>query len=48
MTLAVVLSCLTVVGIILAIAVLERPPASEDHEPLPEDFEVDNFTHQCR
>lgn len=45
MTLAVVLGCLTVLGIILAIVVLERPPAPEGHESL--DFDEDIFT-QCR
>lgn len=44
MTLAVVLGCLTVLGIILAIAVLERPPTTEGRET--QDFE-DNFT-QCQ
>ncbi|XP_037550629.1 5'-3' exonuclease PLD4 [Nematolebias whitei] len=42
-TLAVVLGCLTVLGIVLAIVVLERPPTTEGHET--QDFE-DNFT-QC-
>lgn len=34
-TLAVVLGCLTVLGILLAIAVLERPPVPKDHKTLP-------------
>ncbi|XP_017272816.1 5'-3' exonuclease PLD4 isoform X2 [Kryptolebias marmoratus] len=46
-TLAVVLGCLTVLGVILAIAVLERPAAPKDHETLPQDTEGDNSTHQC-
>uniref|UniRef100_A0A665UWX0 Phospholipase D family member 4 n=2 Tax=Echeneis naucrates TaxID=173247 RepID=A0A665UWX0_ECHNA len=36
-TLAVVLGCLLVLGILLAIAVLERPPPPKDHEMLPQD-----------
>ncbi|XP_076605005.1 5'-3' exonuclease PLD4 [Chaetodon auriga] len=36
-TLAVVLACLTVLGIVLAIAVLERPDPPKDHETLPGD-----------
>ncbi|XP_067471135.1 5'-3' exonuclease PLD4 [Thunnus thynnus] len=47
-TLAVVLGCLTVLGILLAIAVLKRPPAPKDHETLPGDAGGDNFTtDQC-
>ncbi|KAK5857241.1 hypothetical protein PBY51_010499 [Eleginops maclovinus] len=33
--LAVILGCLTVLGVLLAIAVLERPPAPKDHKTLP-------------
>lgn len=48
MTLAVVLGCLTVLGIVLAIAVLERPPPPEDHGTLPgEACGSDFFTDQC-
>ncbi|XP_029316039.1 phospholipase D4 isoform X1 [Cottoperca gobio] len=48
-TLAVVLGCLTVLGILLAIAVLERPAAPKDHETLPQDTGGGNFsTEQCR
>ncbi|XP_010736554.2 phospholipase D4 [Larimichthys crocea] len=47
-TLAVVLGCLTVLGIVLAIAVLERPPPPKDHETLPGEAEEGNFTtDQC-
>ncbi|XP_071354775.1 5'-3' exonuclease PLD4 [Trachinotus anak] len=46
--LAVVLGCLIVLGILLAIAVLERPPPPKDHETLPEDTSGANFsTDQC-
>ncbi|XP_042356795.1 5'-3' exonuclease PLD4 [Plectropomus leopardus] len=46
--LAVVLGCLTVLGILLAIAVLERPPPPKDHETLPEETAGSNFsTDQC-
>ncbi|XP_070698521.1 5'-3' exonuclease PLD4 [Pempheris klunzingeri] len=45
-TLAVVLGCLTILGIVLAIAVLERPPPPKDHETLP--GEDGNFSiNQC-
>ncbi|XP_074548897.1 5'-3' exonuclease PLD4 [Halichoeres trimaculatus] len=48
-TLAVVLGCLTVLGIILAIAVLERPSAPKDHETLPEEAAGSDFSaDQCR
>ncbi|CAJ1073810.1 '-3' exonuclease PLD4 [Xyrichtys novacula] len=48
-TLAVVLGCLTVLGIILAIAVLERPSAPKDHETLPgEAVGSEFFSDQCR
>lgn len=47
-TLVVVLGCLTVLGIVLAIAVLERPPAPKDHETLPEvGCGSDICTDQC-
>ncbi|KAM7402863.1 hypothetical protein PAMA_003673 [Pampus argenteus] len=46
-TLVVVLGCLTVLGILLAIAVLKRPPAPKDQQTLPGDA-VSNFTtDQC-
>ncbi|XP_041827494.1 5'-3' exonuclease PLD4 [Melanotaenia boesemani] len=46
--LVVVLGCLTVLGIVLAIAVLERPPPPKDHETLPGDVGERNvFTDQC-
>uniref|UniRef100_UPI0037E92F0A 5'-3' exonuclease PLD4 n=1 Tax=Semicossyphus pulcher TaxID=241346 RepID=UPI0037E92F0A len=45
-TLVVVLGCLTVLGIVLAIIVLERPPPPKDHDTLPE--ETSTFsTDQC-
>lgn len=47
-TLAVILGCLTVLGILLAIAVLERPPPPKDHETLPGDSVRSNFSaDQC-
>ncbi|XP_069008094.1 5'-3' exonuclease PLD4 [Embiotoca jacksoni] len=47
-TLAVVLGCLTVLGILLAIAVLERPPAPQNHDTLPQDTAGSNFSvDQC-
>ncbi|KAM6912551.1 5'-3' exonuclease PLD4 [Xenentodon cancila] len=47
-TLAVVLGCLTVLGIVLAVAVLERPPAPENHETRPRDDADEDFTaNQC-
>ncbi|XP_072222093.1 5'-3' exonuclease PLD4 [Leuresthes tenuis] len=47
-TLAVVLGCLTVLGIILAIAVLKRPPTPKNHDTLPEDTSGGDFTcDQC-
>uniref|UniRef100_A0A147AXG8 Phospholipase D family member 4 n=1 Tax=Fundulus heteroclitus TaxID=8078 RepID=A0A147AXG8_FUNHE len=46
-TLAVILGCLTVLGIILAIAVLERPAVPDNHETLPEDTGGINLTDQC-
>ncbi|KAM6969614.1 5'-3' exonuclease PLD4 [Tautogolabrus adspersus] len=47
-TLAVVLGCLTVLGIVLAIVVLERPSASKDHDTFPEEAGWGNFsTDQC-
>ncbi|XP_034530303.1 5'-3' exonuclease PLD4 [Notolabrus celidotus] len=46
--LAVVLGCLTVLGIVLAIAVLERPAATKDHETLPGDAAVGgDYSDQC-
>ncbi|XP_008279628.1 phospholipase D4 [Stegastes partitus] len=46
--LAVVLGCLTVLGVLLAIAVLERPPAPKDHETLPQDAGGSNSSvDQC-
>ncbi|XP_040915972.1 5'-3' exonuclease PLD4 [Toxotes jaculatrix] len=47
-TLAVVLGCLTILGILLAITVLKRPPPPKDHETLPQDAGGGNFfTDQC-
>ncbi|KAK9533524.1 hypothetical protein VZT92_008636 [Zoarces viviparus] len=47
-TLALVLGCLTVLGILLAIAVLKRPPAPKDHETLPQETGGSNSsTDQC-
>ncbi|XP_065803747.1 5'-3' exonuclease PLD4 isoform X1 [Labrus bergylta] len=47
-TLVVVLGCLTVLGIVLAITVLERPSTSKDHDTLPEEDGWGNFsTDQC-
>ncbi|XP_078133289.1 5'-3' exonuclease PLD4 isoform X1 [Sander vitreus] len=47
-TLAVVLGCLTVLGILLAIAVLKRPPPHKDHETLPNEAGGSNFsTDEC-
>lgn len=47
-TLAVVLGCLTVLGILLAIAVLKRPPVPKENETLPGDTGGSNFTtDQC-
>ncbi|KAM9341336.1 5'-3' exonuclease PLD4 [Symphorus nematophorus] len=47
-TLAVVLGCLIVLGILLAIAVLERPPPPKDHETLPQGTGGSNIsTDQC-
>lgn len=47
-TLAVVLGCLTVLGILLAIAVLERPPAPKDHKTLPGEVGGSNDSiNQC-
>lgn len=46
--LAVVLGCLTVLGVLLAIAVLERPPERKDHETLPQDAGGSNSSvDQC-
>ncbi|XP_029981787.1 phospholipase D4 [Sphaeramia orbicularis] len=45
-TLAVVLACLIVLGVILAVAVLERPPPPEDNDTLPRDPGWSNFS-QC-
>uniref|UniRef100_A0A3Q3J6B3 PLD phosphodiesterase domain-containing protein n=2 Tax=Monopterus albus TaxID=43700 RepID=A0A3Q3J6B3_MONAL len=48
LTLAIVVGCLTVLGILLAIAVLERPPLPKGHETLPKDSGGGNFsTDQC-
>ncbi|XP_051242421.1 5'-3' exonuclease PLD4 [Dicentrarchus labrax] len=48
-TLAVVLGCLTVLGILLAIVVLERPPPPKEHETLPEGTGGSSFsTDECR
>lgn len=47
MTLALVFGCLTVLGILLAIVVLERPLPPKDHETLPQETEGDNSTDQC-
>ncbi|XP_034051326.1 5'-3' exonuclease PLD4 [Thalassophryne amazonica] len=48
-TLAGILGALTVLGILLAIAVLERPTCSRDHEMLPEDPGEGSLTlDQCR
>ncbi|XP_041809313.1 5'-3' exonuclease PLD4 [Chelmon rostratus] len=47
-TLAVVLGCLTVLGIVLAIAVLERPAPPKDHKTLPGEAGGSNVsTDQC-
>ncbi|XP_047467219.1 5'-3' exonuclease PLD4 [Mugil cephalus] len=47
-TLAVILGCLTVLGILLAIAVLERPPEPKKHETLPQATNDGNYTtDQC-
>ncbi|RVE57095.1 hypothetical protein OJAV_G00212760 [Oryzias javanicus] len=47
--LAVVLGCLTVLGIILAIVVLERPPAPKNKETFPQEPAGDNISiNQCR
>lgn len=46
-TLVVVLGCLTFVGILLAIAVLERPAEPKDHETLPGES-AGSSTEQCR
>ncbi|XP_038150418.1 5'-3' exonuclease PLD4 [Cyprinodon tularosa] len=46
-TLFVILGCLTVLGIILAIAVLERPPPPEKHDTLPGETGGVNITDQC-
>ncbi|KAK5618035.1 hypothetical protein CRENBAI_023195 [Crenichthys baileyi] len=46
-TLAVILGCLTVLGIILALAVLERPKAPKNHESLPGYTGEINLTDQC-
>ncbi|XP_059208696.1 5'-3' exonuclease PLD4 isoform X2 [Centropristis striata] len=46
--LAVVLGCLTVLGIVLAVIVLERPPPPKDHETLPEEYDGSNLSaNQC-
>ncbi|GAA6213738.1 phospholipase D4 [Lates japonicus] len=46
--LAVLLGCLTVLGVLLAIAVLKRPPPPKDHETLPQDDRGGNSsTNQC-
>lgn len=45
--LVVVLGCLTVLGILLAIAVLKRPPAPKEHEVLPGDAGNSFTTDQC-
>ncbi|XP_071756237.1 5'-3' exonuclease PLD4 [Centroberyx gerrardi] len=48
-TVAVAVGCLTVLGILLAIAVLERPKSPKNHETLPQDAGEGNFsTDQCR
>lgn len=46
-TLVVVLGCLTFVGILLAVAVLERPAEPKDHETLPGDS-GGSAAEQCR
>ncbi|XP_034419131.1 5'-3' exonuclease PLD4 isoform X2 [Cyclopterus lumpus] len=47
-TLAMVLGCLTVLGVLLAITVLKRPPAPKDHETLPQEAGGSNSsTDQC-
>ncbi|XP_023258487.1 phospholipase D4 [Seriola lalandi dorsalis] len=46
-TLGVVLGCLIVLGILLAIAVLERPKPPKDHETLPKDGGANFSTDQC-
>lgn len=46
-TLVVVLGCLTFVGILLAIAVLERPAEPKDHETLPGES-GGSAAEQCR
>uniref|UniRef100_A0A8C2ZQP9 Phospholipase D family member 4 n=2 Tax=Cyclopterus lumpus TaxID=8103 RepID=A0A8C2ZQP9_CYCLU len=43
-----VLGCLTVLGVLLAITVLKRPPAPKDHETLPQEAGGSNSsTDQC-
>ncbi|XP_026160348.1 phospholipase D4 [Mastacembelus armatus] len=47
-TLTVALGCLTVLGILLAVAVLERPLPPKDHETLPQDTSGANVSQdQC-
>lgn len=47
-TIAVAVACLTVVGVLLAIAVLERPKPPKDHKTLPQDTEPnENNFNQC-
>ncbi|XP_019940371.2 5'-3' exonuclease PLD4 [Paralichthys olivaceus] len=47
-SLAVLLGCLTVLGVLIAIAVLERPSPPKDHGTLPGDTGGSNFsTDQC-
>lgn len=49
LTLAAVLACLVILGIILAISVLERLPAPNCHATLPQEPRGGNFsTDQCR
>ncbi|XP_061599414.1 5'-3' exonuclease PLD4 [Cololabis saira] len=46
-TLGVVLGCLTVLGIVLAVVVLERPPTPENHDTFPQDDGEETPTDQC-
>lgn len=49
MTLAIALTCLIVLGIVLAIAVLERPPPIQDTETLPQESDGSSLSSdQCR
>ncbi|XP_068608012.1 5'-3' exonuclease PLD4 [Brachionichthys hirsutus] len=48
-TLAVILVALAILGILLAIAVLERPPEPQNHKILPEELDGKDFSvDQCR